>query len=273
MKNLWLSYWDNVVVKVGSNVLVWNSLDKEDIDFWINHQNIMNVVNSVDYLMELWLNVFLVSSWAVAIWRKEFEKNWIVFDWKLTDDQKAFLSWNWQIRLMWLYRKLFLEKWKLITQNLLTHKNFSCINIFDNLKNVWELNISKKVVAIINENDVISREELKFSDNDQLAWLVAEAVNAKVLILLSDVDGIYKDYWTKKQSLLQEVSNISEVRKYVLNQEKIWWVWSWWMDSKLNVFEYLQKLWILWVLANWNTQDIVKSILEWKKCNKTLFLL
>lgn len=272
MKNFWLSYWDNVVVKVGSNVLVWNSANIEDRDYWINFKNIENVVNSVSYLMSLWLNVFLVSSWAVAVWRRECEKNGIIFNWKLFEDQKAFLAWNWQIRLMGLYRELFLQKGILVTQNLLTHRVFTSKNIFENLKNVWSLNISNRVVSIINENDVISREELKFSDNDQLAWLVSEAVKAKMLFLLSDIDWIYRDYWTDKESLIEEVRDIEEVRKYVINDEKKWWVWSWWMDSKLNVFQKMQDNWIYWVLANWWTKDIVKNILEWEKCKKTIFL-
>jgi len=173
MKNLeryWLSKWDNIVMKVGSNILAWSGSDKDDIDFLINHKNVQNIVNSVDYLMWLWLNVFLVSSWAVAIWRRNFEKHWITFWADLSLDEKAFLAGNWQIKLMDIYYKLFEEKNILITQNLLTHSNFTNKKIFSNLKNVWEKNIKNRTLAIINENDPISREELKFSDNDQLAW-------------------------------------------------------------------------------------------------------
>jgi glutamate 5-kinase len=68
-----------------------------------------------------------------------------------------------------LYYTLFKEKNILITQNLLTHNNFTNKNIFTNLQNVWQQNIKNRTLAIINENDTISREELKFSDNDQLA--------------------------------------------------------------------------------------------------------
>jgi glutamate 5-kinase len=68
-----------------------------------------------------------------------------------------------------IYYKLFEEKNILITQNLLTHSDFINKKNISNLQNVRKKNIKNRTLAIINENDPISREELKFSDNDQLA--------------------------------------------------------------------------------------------------------
>lgn len=274
MKNLekyWLSQWDNVVMKVGSSTLAWNAKDKDDIDFWINHKNVQNVVNSVDYLMWLWLNVFLVSSWAVAIWKREFEKNGIVYWDELTPDDKAFLSGNWQIILMNLYYTLFKEKNILITQNLLTHNNFTNKNIFNNLQNVWQQNIKNRTLAIINENDTISREELKFSDNDQLAWYVAKAINAKLLILLSDIDWVSKNFWKENQELIREVTDVEIIRIYSNKESVKWSKWTWWMDTKLNVFEEMLKNWINWILTNWSEENIIQKIIEWFECKRTVF--
>lgn len=274
MKNLekyWLSKWDNIVMKVGSNILAWNSSNKEDIDFWINHKNVQNIVSSVDYLMWLWLNVFLVSSWAVAIWRRNFEKHWIIFWDILSLDEKAFLAGNWQITLMNIYYKLFEEKNILITQNLLTHSDFINKKNISNLQNVRKKNIKNRTLAIINENDPISREELKFSDNDQLAWLVAKVVNAKLLILLSDIDWLYKNYWKENQELIEEVRDIESIRVHSNKEKKVWSNWTGLMDSKLNVFAEMLKNWIIWILTNWWEQYIIKRIFEGTDCKRTVF--
>lgn len=270
MEKYGLSSWDNVVIKVGSNILAWNGVDRANENFWVNIQNMQNIVNSVDYLMRIWLNVFLVSSWAVAVWKREFEKQWIVFWDILSQDEKAFLSWNGQILLMKKYHDLFLEKKILVTQNLLTHNNFKKYHILDNLQNVWKQNIKYKTLAIINENDTISREELKFSDNDELAWYVAKEVKAKVLILLSDIDWIYKNYWTRKQELINEVDNIVKVKKYCVDSN---WVthWTWWMISKLNVMEKMLNNDIVWILTNWGEIDIIEKIFSWEDVWKTIF--
>ncbi len=268
-----LSSWDNIVIKIGSNILAWDN-------DWVNIKNMQNIVNGIAYLMSLWLNIFLVSSWAVAVWKKNFEKNNILFWDKITQDEKAFLSWNGQIDLIYFYKKLFEKKKILVAQNLLTHNNFRNKNILNNLQNVWMQNVKYRTLAIINENDTISREELKFSDNDELAWLVALNVKAKILILMSDIDWVYKNFWTENQEIIKQVNNIDNVRNYCV--ESNWTcVWTWWMNSKLNVMEKMIDNDIIWILINWWDKDILQNIF-WKKTftntffwkkdyNKTIF--
>lgn len=269
-KDLWLKKWDNVVVKVWSNILAWNGTNKHDQDYGINISNIQNVVNSVEYLMNRGLNVFLVSSWAVAVGRREFEKNWVEFEKELTQDQKAFLSGNGQIMLMKIYHDLFMQKNILVTQNLLTHYNFKAPHILENLANVWKQNVKYKTLAIINENDTISREELKFSDNDELAWYVAKEVQAKVLFLLSDIDGIYKNFWTQNQQLIDEVNNIGKVSGYcVENNWKTHGSGGMW--SKLKVMKKMMDNNITWIITNGWEQDGIRKIIEWDSSKKTIF--
>ena len=261
-EEFWLSSWNTVVVKVGSNILAWDSE-------WVNIENMQNIIDWIDYLMQIWLNVILVSSWAVAVWRYISEKEWKNY-WNSLED-KSYLSSIWQARLIEIYRTLVKSKEniKWILQGLLIN------NIFDKKEEeatiLWNLNraFNDRYLAILNENDFATLEELKFSDNDELAWLIAKAIKAKVLVLISNIDWIYKNYWEKNQELIEKVDNIDEVRQYCEDTKSS--VWTGWMKSKLDVMEKMQNSWITWILTNWAEKNILQKIFEWKVCNKTIF--
>ncbi len=98
-----------------------------------------------------------------------------------------------QSSLMWAYEKTFAEKgWK-VAQVLLTRDVFSDRARYINAKGTLISLLGLKVIPIINENDTVAVEELRFGDNDQLAALVASLIEADRLIILSDVDGFYKE--------------------------------------------------------------------------------
>lgn len=261
-EEFWLSSWNTVVVKVGSNILAWDSE-------WVNTENMQNIIDWIDYLMQIWLNVILVSSWAVAVWRYISEKEWKNY-WNNLED-KSYLSSIWQARLIEIYRKLVKSKEniKWILQGLLIN------NIFDKKEEeatiLWNLNraFNDRYLAILNENDFATLEELKFSDNDELAWLIAKAIKAKVLVLISNIDWIYKNYWEENQELIEKVSDIDKVRQYCEDTKSS--VWTGWMKSKLDVMEKMQNSWITWILTNWAEKNILQKIFEWKVCNKTIF--
>ena len=261
-EEFWLSSWNTVVVKVGSNILAWDSE-------WVNTENMQNIIDWIDYLMQIWLNVILVSSWAVAVWRYISEKEWKNY-WNNLED-KSYLSSIWQARLIEIYRKLVKSKEniKWILQGLLIN------DIFDKKEGeatiLWNLNraFNDRYLAILNENDFATLEELKFSDNDELAWLIAKAIKAKVLVLISNIDWIYKNYWEKNQELIEKVSDIDKVRQYCEDTKSS--VWTGWMKSKLDVMEKMQNSWITWILTNWAEKNILQKIFEWKVCNKTIF--
>ncbi len=80
---------------------------------------------------------------------------------------------------------------KLVAQVLLTHSDVQDRRRYLNARHALERLISDRVVPVINENDTVSVDEIKFGDNDTLAGLVAGLVNADALVILSDVDGLY----------------------------------------------------------------------------------
>lgn len=98
-----------------------------------------------------------------------------------------------QSRLMQAYEEAFGRAQKVVAQVLLTHDDVQDRRRYLNAKHALARLISQQVVPIINENDTVSVDEIKFGDNDTLAGWVAGLVEADALIILSDVDGIFEE--------------------------------------------------------------------------------
>ena len=96
-----------------------------------------------------------------------------------------------QCELMYVYDKLFSENGHTVAQILLTGADFSAQDRHENFSNTVRRLFDLGVLPIINENDTIATEEIKVGDNDTLSALVASSVKADLLIILSDVDGLY----------------------------------------------------------------------------------
>ncbi|SDD29905.1 glutamate 5-kinase [Myxococcus virescens] len=96
-----------------------------------------------------------------------------------------------QSRLMQAYEEAFAAHGKAVAQVLLTHEDVQERRRYLNVKHTLERLLTAGVVPVINENDTVSVDELKFGDNDTLAGLVAGVVDADALVLLSDVEGLY----------------------------------------------------------------------------------
>lgn len=93
--------------------------------------------------------------------------------------------------LMQMYEKFFAEYGVTVGQILLTRDDFSRRHRFLNARNTIHTLLQLGVVPIINENDTVAVDEIKLGDNDNLAALVGVLVDAQLLVLLSDVDGLY----------------------------------------------------------------------------------
>jgi glutamate 5-kinase len=93
--------------------------------------------------------------------------------------------------LMHMYEKLFAEYGIIVAQVLLTREDIMNRKRFLNARNALSALLQMEALPIINENDTIAVEEIKFGDNDKLSALVASLIDAELLIILSDIDGLY----------------------------------------------------------------------------------
>jgi len=101
-----------------------------------------------------------------------------------------------QIRLMKYYKDYFKPEGIHVAQILLTHHNFASKSEESTIRAITEAYLQERVIPIVNENDMINKEEVEFkpvfTDNDILAALVAVRVTADLLLILTDVDGLYQ---------------------------------------------------------------------------------
>lgn len=117
-----------------------------------------------------------------------------------------------QCELMYSYDKLFSEYNHTVAQLLMTGSDFENEERHINFKNTMDKLLEFKALPIINENDTVATDEIKVGDNDTLSAMVAVNVNADLLILLSDIDGLFTadPHSDPKAKLISVVSEIND---------------------------------------------------------------
>lgn len=145
------------------------------------------IVDQIAWLKQQGHEVILVSSGAVACGRRELT---VSHDLDTVEQRQLFSALG-QVKLIGLYYDLFREYHINIGQILTMKENFEPGEQYDNQKACMTVMIDNGVVPVVNENDTVSVTELMFTDNDELSGLIAKMMNADMLILLSNIDGIY----------------------------------------------------------------------------------
>lgn len=116
-----------------------------------------------------------------------------------------------QCELMYTYDKLFSEYNHTVAQILLTGSDFRHEDRHQNFTNTMMRLLELDVLPIINENDTVATDEISVGDNDTLSALVAESINADLLVLMSDIDGLYTadPHKNPEASLIPEIRELS----------------------------------------------------------------
>ncbi|MEW5706480.1 MAG: glutamate 5-kinase [Actinomycetota bacterium] len=194
-----------VVVKLGTSTIT-KSTGK------IDHAQLKNIVDQVALLYKKGYQIILVSSGAIAA---GVESLGLKARPKAIPELQAAASVG-QGLLLHKYANLFGKHGIKVGQVLLTQYDVSHRQQYLNARNALETLLKLGIVPIINENDATAVDEIKFGDNDTLAALVSNLVSADVLILLSDVEGLYAGdpQQQSEAKLIHEVENItSEIEK------------------------------------------------------------
>lgn len=173
-------HYQRVIIKIGSNVLTKKN-GLPDV------ARITHLVDQIAAIKQQGREVILVSSGAVASGR-----SLISIDEKVNAvATRQLLASIGQVKLINTYAHLFEQYQLLCSQVLVTKEDFRDRMHYLNMKNCLEILLQHGVIPVVNENDVVSVTELMFTDNDELAGLIASMLNAQALIILSNVDGIY----------------------------------------------------------------------------------
>lgn len=165
-----------IVIKVGSSII-------ED-----NHDKIINrVCTDIVKLLNEGKEIILVTSGAISQGMKVMNIQSKPKDIKKLQSLAAIG----QQKLMLIYENIFSNSDLQTAQILITHSDINDRVRYLNIKGTLEELISNNVIPIINENDVVSTEEIKLGDNDNLASMIANCVNADLMIILTDQKGMY----------------------------------------------------------------------------------
>ncbi|GAP10746.1 glutamate 5-kinase [Bellilinea caldifistulae] len=172
--------YQRVVIKVGSSTLTAGGRH-------ISPPRVIDLVKAICQLKQSGIQVLLVSSGAIAAGREalgypELPK---------FIPAKQMLAAIGQPRLMEMYERFFAIYEEKVAQVLLTRADLTDRRRYLNARSTLEALIHQSVIPIINENDTVATEEIRFGDNDNLSAQVASLIEADLLILLTDQDGVY----------------------------------------------------------------------------------
>lgn len=170
-----------VVIKIGTSLIVEPGSSK------LKEKWLRSLTSDIAELKSMGKDVVIVTSGSVALGRKYITSAKKVI--KLEEKQAAAACG--QPELINKYKEFLSVHDVHVAQVLLTLVDSETRRNYLNAKNTIETLLANKVVPIINENDTVATEELRFGDNDRIAARVAQMVSADLLILLSDVDGLY----------------------------------------------------------------------------------
>lgn len=179
----------NIVIKVGTqSILSHDGTPFEPV--------MLHLVEQIVMLQKAGHHVVLVSSGAVSSGRK-MALQLLGKQYGSSIAEKQMLASLGQHELMHIYASMFKSHHILASQILLTKQDFQTRQHYLNIARLLrELLDHKNIVPIINENDSVSIEELMFTDNDELAGLIAAQMNADKLIILTNVKGVYTGHPT-----------------------------------------------------------------------------
>jgi len=244
-----------IIVKVGTSVLASKDLALDKA--WIKA-----FAGQIAELLKQGREVVVVSSGAIAagmhlLGIKKRPRN--------LPDQQACAAIG-QGHLMNAYEEAFRKKGFHAAQILLTWEDVRDRRRYLNVENTLRTLLGKSVIPVINENDTVAVDELKFGDNDRLSALVANLVDADVLIMLTDVDG----FRLGKEACVDSVDSIdSQIESAAGGTSKECSLGG--MKSKLESCKIAMSSGVHCVIANGRRKDILSEILRGERVG-TIFI-
>lgn len=172
--------YSRIVLKFGTSTLTAGGTR-------ISAPRLVELIRQIAVLHQQGREVIVVSSGAMAAGRERLDYPQLPKD----VPAKQMLAAVGQPRLMSMYEQLFLLYGLNVAQVLLTRTDLADRRRYLNARNTLQALLSHRVIPIINENDTVATEEIRFGDNDRLSAHVVSLVDADLLVLLTDQDGLY----------------------------------------------------------------------------------
>ncbi len=240
-----------IVIKVGSNALTRS-------DGRLDVTRMSSLVDQIAWLRQHGYEVILVSSGAVACGRRELDS----VDHELDSvEQRQLFSAMGQAKLIGLYYDLFREYHIHVGQVLTMKENFQPGEQYRNQQACMRVMLDNGVLPIVNENDTVSVTELMFTDNDELSGLIAQMMEAKTLVLLSNIDGIFTGNPSDPSSrLIDQVPPGTDLSQFIQSEKSS--AGRGGMQSKYATASQVQKAGIRVIIANGRRENILVDLVQ-----------
>lgn len=243
-----------ILVKVGTNVLT-------NRDNRIVGPILQELVRQIAYLYDRDIITVLVSSGSVIAGKEMLSQNTIENE----EVRRQVYSAVGQPRMMRHYYSIFDNFGMRCAQVVATKRDFAPGEYRENMINCYEGLLSQGIIPIANEDDATSLHKGKFSDNDELASLIAELIGADQMILLSDIDGVYNGHPEDEKTQKFNIVKVDDdVEKYVQKSTKKEGEGRGGMESKLKIAKQTAKKGIPTIIARGKTNNIIVDIVEGK---------
>ena len=253
-----------VVIKIGSSLLQHAQTGA------MNYHKIEGLVRQLVDGKNRGIDVALVSSGAIASGR-----NMLGFKDRPKDmATKQALAAIGQAKLMMTYQRLFREYDAVAAQVLMTKNTILDDVSRKNAQNTFEALFTLGAVPVVNANDTISTYEIQFGDNDTLSAMVASLIHADLLILLSDIDGLYTDDPRKnpEAKLVRQVERLDDRFFLMARDDPGSDVGTGGMATKLSAAEIATRSGAEMVIASGEDISILHQILYGEEFRGTRFL-
>ena len=245
---------NRIVIKLGTGLLT-------DAENRISVVRIEQLVSQLAALHEVKKQIIVVSSGAIGAGMAELG---IKQRPKRLDELQAAAAIG-QSKLMAIYDKLFGSFGITVAQVLLTHDDLQNRTRHLNAHNTLATLLARGVVPIINENDTVAVDEIKFGDNDRLGALTATLIDADLLIILSHVEGLLDE----QKHVVVAVSEISAIESLAGGTDRATSVGG--MKSKIDAAKIVTRAGIPLVIANGERAGILQHVLAGEEVG-TIFL-
>lgn len=262
-----------IVIKIGSSSL--QHPETGDLDY----TKLDVLVRELCDLRNQGKDIVLVSSGAIAVGKKAIGKHAVILESKKMGFKQACAAIG-QARLMMTYQKLFSEYNQIAAQILMTKNTLTNDVNRENAYNTFSELLNLGVIPIVNENDTVSTyeillddDDMLIGDNDTLSAIVASLIKADLLVLLSDIDGLYTDdpRNNPEAEFIPVVENLSEEYMNMGKASTGSNVGTGGMNTKMNAAKIATSSGVDMIIANSKDIRIIHRIMDGRDIG-TMFL-
>ena len=249
-----------LIIKIGTSILTAGTNR-------ISYAKIEDIARQIVVLKKDY-EIVLVSSGAIATARQFVEING--YD-KYVDSKQAMAAIG-QPKLMKIYDEIFSSFGLKVAQCLMTYRDFENTIAKANTKNTINKLLEHDYIPIINENDTVAIEEIILGDNDKLSALVASVMDADLLIIASDIDGLYDQnpHLNKEAKLIQEVTNLKQVMSFAKEKKSDLGIGG--MTSKIQAAKICEQKSIeMWIVNGGRKNFLIEALQDKISFTKFIF--